>query len=244
MACLNFTAIQKCDKLMIVGTACQLCALEKVVKNKCNTLIKVCIFCKQQKTLDSTRFLAKIMDTEIPKNLKFSTRYRGEGWPGIVRVNGSELPYSRAAQIPFGRRLWTVPGCDVCGDSFGTECGADISLMDPWEIRQQNDLGETLITVHTEKGLQLLQTIPNLILEAKIYQEVEPALSLKDVWRKQQLVSFFRGKDCDKKIMKAGKKELQQRKWLQLIVERLPRMPFIFYRALCKFPDLRNRILK
>lgn len=244
MACLNFTAIQKCDKLMIVGTACQLRALEKAVRNKCNTLVKVCIFCKQQKTLDSTRFLAKVMGTEIPENLKFSTRYRGEGWPGIVRVNGFELPWNRAAQIPFGRRLWTVPGCDVCGDSFGIECGADISLMDPWEIRQQNDLGETLITVHTEKGLQLLQTIPNLILEAKIYQEVEPALSLKDVWRKQQLVPFFRGKDCDKKIMKAGKKELQQRKWLQLIVERLPRMPFIFYRVLCKFPDLRNRILK
>ena len=244
MACLNFTAIQRCDKLMIVGTACQLRALEKVVKNKCNTLIKVCIFCKQQKTLDSTRFLAKVMGTKIPENLNFSTCYRGTGWPGIVRVNESELPWNRAAQIPFGRRLWTVPGCDVCGDSFGTECGADISLMDPWEIRQQNDLGETLITVHTEKGLQLLQTIPNLVLEAKTYQEVKPALSLKDVWRKQQLVPFFRGKDCDKEIMKAGKKERQQRKWLQLIVERLPRMPFIFYRALCKFPDLRNRILK
>ncbi|MFR5897294.1 MAG: hypothetical protein ACLUGY_23555 [Phocaeicola massiliensis] len=47
--------------------------------------------CKQQKTLDSTRFLAKMMGTSVPPNLKFD-RYRGDGWPGIVRVDGFELP--------------------------------------------------------------------------------------------------------------------------------------------------------
>ena len=243
-ACRNIGKVGRCGRLVVVGTACQLLAMNVALRGKATEVIRVCIFCKQQKTLGSTRFIAKMMGAEIPENLKFSPRYRGTGWPGIVRVNDAKLPWNRAAQIPFGRRLWTVPGCDVCGDSFGTECGADISLMDPWEIRQQNDLGETLITVHTENGLQLLRATPNLVLEAKTYQEVKPALSLKDVWRKQQLVPFFRGRDCDKKIMKAGKKERQQRKWLQLIVERLPRMPFIFYRALCKFPDLRNRILK
>lgn len=70
---------------------------------------------------------------EISENLNFSIRYRGNGWPGIVRVNESELSWNRAAQIPFGRRLWTIPGCNVCGDSFGTNVGADITLMDPWK---------------------------------------------------------------------------------------------------------------
>ena len=207
MACLNFTAIQKCDKLMIVGTACQLRALEKVVKNKCNTLIKVCIFCKQQKTLESTRFLAKMMGTDIPSDLNFSVQYRGKGWPGTVQIRDAVLPWHRAAQLPFGRRLWTVAGCNICGDPFGTKALADITLMDPWKIRTPNDLGETLAIVHTEKGRWLLEQLPSLKLESKSFKEVAPALDLKDIWRKQQLVSFFRGEKCDARIDKAGRAE-------------------------------------
>lgn len=244
MACTNINRIERCNRLMIVGTSCQLRALEKIVKNKCNELIKICIFCKQQKTLDSTRFLAKIIGEKISNDKKFYAQYRGNGWPGIVKINNSSLPYNKAAQLPFGRRLWTVPGCDVCGDSYGIESNADITLMDPWIIRQRNELGETLITVHTEKGLNILKSIPNLIIEQKTYREVEPALSINDVKRKQQLVSFFRGECCDAKIIKAGKCETWQRRILTSIVMFLPRMPFVFYRLLNKLPDLRNNILK
>lgn len=244
MACTNINRIKKCHRLMIVGTSCQLKAIESVVKDKCNELIKICIFCKQQKTLDSTRFLAKIIGEKISNDKKFYAQYRGTGWPGIVKINDSSLPWHRAAQLPFGRRLWTVPGCDVCGDSFGIESNADITLMDPWIIRKRNELGETLITVHTEKGLNILKSIPNLILEQKTYKEVEPALSIKDVQRKQQLVPFFRGENCDNIIINAGTAEIRQRKILSFIAEKLPRMPISFYRVLCKFPDLRNKILK
>lgn len=244
MSCRNIGKIQKCKRLMLVGTSCQLRAMNEALKGKADEIIRVCIFCKQQKTLDSTRFLAKVMGTKIPENLKFSTRYRGEGWPGIVRVNEFELPWNRAAQIPFGRRLWTVPGCNICGDPFGVNAGADISLMDPWKIRQENDLGETLITVHTENGLDLLNNIPRLKIEEKKFKEIEPALDLKDIWRKQQLVPYFKGMECNDNIMKAGKAEQRQRAILTSIVESLPRMSMLFYRVLCRFPDLRNRILK
>ena len=244
MACSNINRIGRCNRLMIVGTSCQLRALEKIAKSKCNDLIKICIFCKQQKTLDSTRFLAKIIGEKISNDKKFFAQYRGTGWPGIVKINDSSLPWHRAAQLPFGRRLWTVPGCDVCGDSFGIESNADITLMDPWIIRERNELGETLITVHTEKGLNILKSIPNLILEQKTYKEVEPALSIKDVYRKQQLVPFFRGEKCDYIIINAGIAEIRQRKILSFIAEKLPRMPISFYRVLCKFPDFRNKILK
>lgn len=194
----NIDKVQKCERLMLVGTSCQLRALEVALKGKYKELIKVCIFCKQQKTLESTRFLAKVMGTTVPKNLNFSTRYRGEGWPGIVRVREAELPYSRAAQLPFGRRLWTVPGCNVCGDPFGMESGADISLMDPWCIRSTNDLGETLVTVHSEKGHELIKMCNDLIAEPKSYQEIKPALGEQDVWRKRSLVPYFRGENCSK----------------------------------------------
>ena len=244
MVCRNISRIQKCKRLIVVGTSCQLRAMNVSLKGKVEEIIRVCIFCKQQKTLESTRFLAKMMGTKIPENLKFFARYRGEGWPGIVRVNGSELPYSRAAQIPFGRRLWTVAGCNVCGDSFGTNALADITLMDPWKIREPNALGETLVIVHTDKGKRLMEQIQSLTLGPKSFDEVKPALDLKDVWRKQQLVPFFRGENCSDEVMKAGKAEQRQRAMLVSIVESLPRMPLIFYRALCKLPDLRNKILK
>lgn len=245
MTCQNLRKIQKCRRLMIIGTSCQLRAMSETLKGKAEEVIKVCIFCKQQKTLNSTRFLAKIMGTKISKDKKFSVRYRGQGWQGIVQINNANLPYSRAASLPFGRRLWTVPGCNVCGDPFGTNADTDISLMDPWNIRQSNDFGETLITIHTEKGLTLLKNISNIKLIAQSYESVLPALDLKDIWRKQQLVPFFRGYKSNDIICAAGKTELRQRKYLRIIVEKLPRMPIIFYRVLCRLlPDFRNRILK
>lgn len=245
MACRNINKIQKCKRLIIIGTSCQLKAANSVLKNKADEIIRVCIFCKQQKTLDSTRFLAKIMGTSIPENKEFFVRYRGKGWPGVVMVNKSELPWNRAAQIPFGRRLWTVPGCDICGDSYGINAGADISLMDPWIIRDENDLGETLITVHTNKGLLLLQNTPNLTIEKKKYEEVEQALSLKDIWRKQQLAPFYRGESVNKNVEKAGKAEILQQKILRILVEKLPRMPYVLNYAIARFfPDFRNKILK
>lgn len=162
-----------------------------------------------------------------------------------MRVNEAKLPYSRAASLPFGKRLWTVPGCNVCGDSFGTNAEADISLMDPWNIRQSNDLGETLITVHTGCGMELLRQTAAIRLEPKTFEKVKPALDLPDIWRKQQLVPFFRGEECCAVVRKAGKAEMRQRKFLRSLVETLPRMPLLFYRVLCHFwPDFRNRILK
>ena len=240
----NIHKVQKCNRLMIVGTSCQLRALEIALRGKYQTLIKICIFCKQQKSIDSTRFLAKAMGTSLPNNFKISTRYRGKGWPGIVRVMGAELPWNRAAQLPFGRRLWSVPGCNVCGDPFGIETNADITLMDPWKIREANDLGETLITVHTSEGMELLKNISAISLEENSFADIEPALDLADIRRKRQLVAFFRGENVDKRIKWAGKAEQFQRKLLQNIAMKLPRMPFIFYRIMCKFPDLRNIILK
>ena len=244
MACRNIGKVKKCGRLVVVGTACQLRAMNAALRGRDDDVTRVCIFCKQQKTLDSTRFLAKMMGERVQEKEKFFVRYRGLGWPGIVRVGESKLPWNRAASIPFGRRLWTVGGCNVCGDPFGTNAGADITLMDPWKIRPENDMGETLVIAHTEKGMRLLEQLPSLKLEGKSYAEIEPALDLKDVWRKQQTVAFFRGGECTDKVRKAGMAEQRQRRLLKATVETLPRMPMLFYRVLSRIPDLRNRILR
>lgn len=241
MACNAIRRMPKVRKLMIVGTSCQLYALEKSLKGRYEELVKVCIFCKQQKTFDSTRFMAKMMGVRIPadKNIKIS--YRGEGWHGVVRVGDGKMKWSRAATIPFGRRLWTVPGCDVCGDPFGMECGADLSLMDPWEIRKQTPLGETLVTVHTPVGDELIQSIDNLQVKDISFKDAKQALGINDVWRKRLCVPYFMGDKCSAKAIMAGEAEMAKRKMLTRIVGSLPRMPLLFYRALNRLVHDKSR---
>ena len=103
---------------------------------------------------------------------------------------------------------------------------------------------QTLVTVHTQKGDELLQQCVSLNLEPRSFSEVEPALSLKDVWRKQVTEPVYRGRPCKKRYVRAVRAERRQQRLLRMVVEMLPRLPIICYRTLAKLPDLRNRILK
>lgn len=241
--CLELAKVKKCRRLMIVGTACQLRALSEALKGRFDKIIKVCIFCKQQKSLGSTRFLAKVTGTSLPSDLRFHARYRGDGWPGTVEIGSGKLVYERAAQVPFGRRLWTVGGCNVCGDPFGLGAEADVTLMDPWKIRQRNDLGDTLVTVNSDAALRLMEQIPDLVLEKMSFEQVEPALELGDIRRKQALVPYFMGEKCSGRVKWAGRMERLQRRYLRALISIMPARPFILYRILCRIPDLRNLIL-
>lgn len=245
LACSKFHRhINENERLMIVGTPCQLKALRKILNGKIENLITICIFCKQQKTFDSTLFLAKILGARKKDRLKINVRYRGDGWPGFVQLDNNRIEWRRAAQIPFGRRLWTVPGCNICGDPFGLYAYADLALMDPWSIKYNNDYGETLVTVLTEKGFNLLKSIPQLELVDSSYDEVKPALNFPDIRRKQLLIPYFKKDKCSIKIRLAGHLECFQRHLLQQIVTVLPKLPIIVYRIIARMPDMRNLILK
>lgn len=245
MVCTEISKVQKVHRLMIVGTSCQLYALEQALKGKYDELIKVCIFCKQQKHLGSTKWLAKVSGSKISNDSTFTAVYRGIGWPGYVRINKKPIAWEHAAGLPFGRRLWLVPGCEVCGDPFGMEVKADISVMDPWVIRKENCLGETLVTVHSGMGRKLITETRNLGFEEKSYSVIEPALGLDDIRRKRQCVAYFKGDMVDSVVAKASIAELKQRKQLEWMLEKLPRLPFICYRLLNKvFPKQRDKILR
>ena len=61
---------------------------------------------------------------------------------------------------------------------------------------------------------------------------------------KRQLIPFFKGDNVSEQISKAGKEELKQRKQLEYILEKTPRMPFVFYRVLNKiYPNKRDLLL-
>ena len=243
MICNELEKVKPCNRLMIVGTSCQLYAMERALKGMYQELIKVCIFCKQQKNLNSTLWLGKAMGYKHLTPTHLTTCYRGEGWPGNLRVMDKKLPWEKAAILPFGRRLWTVGGCNVCGDPFGASIGADIALMDPWVIRQENELGESLAIVHTTVGLQLIAETPHLVAEEKSFEEVRPALGINDIRAKRLCVAWFRGEKVEPKVAKAAKTEMRTRRFLEKFLSISPKLPFICYRLLNKIlPHSRNNI--
>jgi coenzyme F420-reducing hydrogenase beta subunit len=234
--------IQRCRNLMIIGTACQLKGLDKILKNDFEEVTKVCLFCKQQKTFESTKFLSKVLGEKIFLNKPFYITYRGSGWPGYVNLNKSQIPWDVAARMPFGKRLWSVPGCDICPNPFGEN--VDLTLMDPWLIEKSNKYGKTLIIVHTQRGLDILQKINTLEIESKDVKSIIAALDLKDIKRKQSLIPFFLGQECSVNVKIAGRLELLQRKVFKILLKTFPKMPLVFYKILSKIPDLRNLFLK
>lgn len=117
--------------------------------------------------------------------------------------------------------------------------------MDPWSICTENDLGETLVTVHTQAGVKLITETRHLIIEERTFDEVRPALGEDDIWRKRALIPYLKGEEVKDVVKAAADAEMKQRKQLELALEILPRMPFVFYRLLNKIvPRKRDRLLK
>jgi len=239
----NLRKIKTVHKLLVIGTTCQLKDIEKLLKGKYEKIIKIAIFCKQQKTFESTNFIAKMVGEDICIDKPFYQSYSGGGWPGKATINKKQISFSIAAQLPFGRRLWSVRGCDICGNPFGDN--VDITLLDPWGIDEENNLGRNLIIVHSSQGKEILDNLENyLCIEQKALNEILPALMLKDIERKQMLIPFFLGKKVSTRIILAGKFEKLQRIILIYFAKKLPRLPIMVYRTLNKLPDLRNIILR
>lgn len=243
MQCLRLCHIRRCDRLMVVGTACQLRAIDAYLRMTKfdGSIVKVCIFCKQQKTSDATRFMAKMAGTGYAPGHNECIRYRGNGWPGSVEINGASLDYRRAATLPFGHRLWSVPGCNVCGDPFGLHAGADLALMDPWGMDLGDRSNSTLTLAMSKAGEDLLNATPRLVSTPL---DTRPPLGFRDIRRKQTLVAFYRGEKVGRRIRLAGRLDRMERSTAGSLLLALPRLPMIAYRVLGRLPQLRNIILK
>lgn len=229
----NMSEIKKCKRLLIVGTSCQLRSLQAYLKNRCEELYTLCIFCKQQKNFKSSQFIAKLAKEKIRNFDDIKTySYRGDGWPGYCKFNNKKTPWGIAALMPFGKKLWTVPGCDICGNPFGDN--ADITVLDPWIIHNANEFGDNLIVTHNEKGHDLLKSISCIELKDMGYDVVEKSLMIGDIKRKNRLINFFRGTECNKNIIKEGKSFVKKRKRLECFLEHTPRLPLIVYRILAR----------
>lgn len=229
---LNIKSINKCNRILIVGTTCQLLALSNYLKNKCQIIYTLCIFCKQQKSFTSTKFIAKLAGVKLNKiNDIKSCSYRGNGWPGYCSFNNKSIAWEKAALLSFGKKLWMVPGCNICGNPFGIN--VDITLLDPWGI-EKNNPGKNLIIIHNETGDKLLHSIPNITLESKKITDIEESLMYDDIIKKNRLIPYFKKCTNDENLISVGHSIEKQRGHLQFILTLLPKLPFVFYKILNK----------
>ncbi|MBO4718401.1 MAG: Coenzyme F420 hydrogenase/dehydrogenase, beta subunit C-terminal domain [Prevotella sp.] len=229
---LNMKQIQYCKRLLIVGTACQLKALSLYAKNKCEELYSICIFCKQQKNFNSTRFIAKLAGETLSSlaDLK-EVEYRGEGWPGRCKFNDKRMPWEKAATLSFGKKLWCVPGCHICGNPYGEN--TDITVMDPWWLNVDKTTGESLFSINSDKGHILLQSLsPYIDYSAEKVSDVIPALSIKSLKEKNNLIPYFRGDAVSEELRKKGEKTVRKRLFLERYLTLLPKMPVVFYKVI------------
>ena len=229
---LNMEQIRDCKRLLIIGTACQLSALSKYARKQCSELYSICIFCKQQKTFYSTRFIAKMAGEKL-RNIDDlrAVEYRGNGWPGRCKFNDKKIPWEKAATLPFGKKLWCVPGCHICGNPYGED--TDITVMDPWWLNVDRKSGQSLFSVNSEGGQILLQALSSYLdYNAKSVSDVTPALSISVLNEKNKFIPYFRGEAVSDDLRKKGDDIVRKRLLLERILTSLPRMPKLFYKVI------------
>lgn len=244
LAMKNLRLTEQRKKLLVVGTPCQLLAAEALIGKKTERLFKVAIYCKQQKDFRATEYCARRLKIKTQGNAPGQIRelaYRGEGWPGRVMVNRRNLAWEQAAGVPFGKRLWRVPGCRFCPDAFGID--VDLTLLDPWGIRQENPLGETLVAAWTRQGLELLEAAGGeLRSEPLAAEEGKRAVNVVDMRHKAALVSYYLGRRVGLRTRLAGLGERFQGWIYEAVLERFS-LPTIAHKLIAHAPDLRDLFL-
>jgi coenzyme F420-reducing hydrogenase beta subunit len=183
----NFKINDGNEKLAIVGTTCQLIAASKILKGRVNNFIRIAILCKQQKHLGFTRYIAKRMGiNNIDKFL--SVEYRGNGWPGRMTIDKMSIDWDDAAAIPFGKRLWTVPGCHFCSNPLGYN--ADLTLADPWGIEKKNTSGKTMAIAWTDIGENLILNTSSLKFDSIEVEDFKRSINWHNIVKKNKIISY------------------------------------------------------
>ncbi|WP_432472310.1 Coenzyme F420 hydrogenase/dehydrogenase, beta subunit C-terminal domain [Amphritea sp. HPY] len=148
---------------VVIGKPCDIAALYKLQKENqavANSVgVSLAFFCAGVPSTTGNREYIKNQLGCEPTNIH-SLKYRGEGWPGVWRVNAniddvstqSESSYAESWSVLQKSRQWR---CYICPDHSGEF--ADISVGDPWyrEVKD-GEPGSSLIVVRSEKGRKYL----------------------------------------------------------------------------------------
>lgn len=185
----------------------------------------------------ATRFLAKRLGIDPLREPIRDIRYRGNGWPGEVCINGKVMPWEEAAALPYGKRLWRVPGCRSCPNPLGI--GVDLTLADPWHIEPQDTVGMTMVMVWSQRGKDLLAAGRDLVMGRELdIDTVKESIGWNDLIKKQMLVGYYAGLAVPRNVMVAGGLERFQTRLYEMILDHHVKLPEIAYKILAHFPNL------
>lgn len=227
------------ESILLVGTACQLYGARRLLEPSYGAVYSITIFCKQQKRLALSRHFARRLGERFDINGP-PMQYRGDGWPGRVGYNGKSLPYARLASLPYGQKLWRVPGCRCCPDPFCLE--SDLAVADPWTLESAGP-GNSLVMVLSDGGGRLLENASGRLISADLSErEMRVSVDYASVEKKARLTSYYAGKKCDRRVRLAGLLEKWQIRLLEMLVENLP-LPTVGYKLLSRLPKLSDYLL-
>ncbi|WP_237671703.1 Coenzyme F420 hydrogenase/dehydrogenase, beta subunit C-terminal domain [Syntrophus gentianae] len=219
--------------LLVVGTPCQLLAMEAFYRSTKVRLIKICILCKQQKTFNFSRFMAKRLGVTDYKSVPI--QYRGDGWPGKIAIGTKKMCWEEAAALPYSKRLWSVPGCFFCTHPLGSN--ADLTLADPWKIMNTKQSGMTMILIRTEAGEKLLDlSCKEIALQSIDSDRAKLSVDWQGIQAKQKRTKYYLSKSLGggtRLKFKVGDFQRASYEWLllslklpELALKVLNRMPY------------------
>ncbi|MCA9000837.1 MAG: Coenzyme F420 hydrogenase/dehydrogenase, beta subunit C-terminal domain [Planctomycetes bacterium] len=153
-------------KSVFVGKPCDAAALKNAEALRPNLHekidVSIAIFCAGAPSTAGTLEMARQLGVSERGRIE-SVRYRGNGWPGMAVVKGTdgagqsaggELTYADSwGRILQKFRPWR---CYSCADHTGES--ADIAVGDPWyRDIPEGEPGRSLILVRTERGREFLR---------------------------------------------------------------------------------------
>ncbi len=237
----NLTTDAKAKRILLVGTACQILAAQKLLRYTSGDITTIAIFCKQQKTLEATTHLARRLRVDFSTEASCGPEYRGQGWPGRFTIGERSIAWEVAAAVVFGKRLWRVPGCRFCPNPMGV--GVDITLADPWGLDASGQIGKSMAMVWTDRGKALINANGDILAtEGLDRQLLAGSIDMAGIIRKQNLAAYYLGKKVSLRTSIAGAAERLQTAALESILKRW-NIPDFAHKVLGRMPDLPSLII-
>lgn len=172
---------------------CQTASIRILLKRNGHDCFLLGLTCSSQQTLLATECLLDLL--HVRKEDVVSLRYRGDGWPGGIRIerkNGESVFVKNNGSIwtdIFHSRLCTPERCLFCLDTLNQN--ADISLADPWlpEYRDRGTDGETLVVERTAQGEKILDEANSVCTLVRIPDEKAAQSQSSTIHRKEGYAS-------------------------------------------------------
>lgn len=190
------------ERFAVVGLPCHINGIRKAEQiNKSlkeKIYLHIGIFCGHAPNFLGTEFLLNTL--KIKKEDVRNLSYRGEGWPGSMKISleSGELLLPDYWNNLFGLNFFTPARCLLCSDGI---CElADISFGDAWLPELSDDkIGRSIIVSKSEIGEQLLQVM-------KLKNRIElDRIGVKKVIQSQAGMLYFKKKNLNarSKLFKA-----------------------------------------